>query len=60
MNKERVLYCSICSKDEHQVRALIAADNGICICNECVQVCNDALFDLLKRSKDEIPEAPKA
>ena len=34
--------CSFCGKGEAQVQRLMAGP-GICICNACVQVCNEIL-----------------
>ena len=37
--------CSFCSKPERAVQKMIAGPNGLTICNECVDVCNDILAD---------------
>ena len=34
------LYCSFCSKSQHQVKKLIAGP-AVYICDECVDVCMD-------------------
>ena len=36
------LHCSFCSKNQQQVKKMVAGD-GVNICNECVERCNDAL-----------------
>ena len=36
--------CSFCGKTEKDVRSLIAGPDGICICDECVQLC-DAMIE---------------
>jgi hypothetical protein len=41
---ERVLRCSFCNKDKHDVAKLIAGP-GVFICGGCVAVCNDILAD---------------
>ena len=46
MNKEsseKLLYCTFCGKNEHEVRKLIAGPSSIYICNECIGLCNDIL-----------------
>lgn len=36
--------CSFCSKTQGQVRKLVAGP-GVCICNECISLCNDILVE---------------
>lgn len=38
----KVLYCSFCGKNQHEVRKLIAGP-GVFICDECVDLCNDII-----------------
>ena len=38
-NDEKTLCCSFCGKGEHEVYHLFAG-NGVCICNECVELCD--------------------
>lgn len=35
------LYCSFCSKSQHEVRSLVASLRDVYICNECVELCAD-------------------
>lgn len=37
--------CSFCGKMEHQVHKLIAGPNGVFICDECVELCDEILID---------------
>lgn len=39
-NKE---VCSFCGKDESQVKQLIVGPNNLCICDECIKVCDSLL-----------------
>lgn len=41
---QRELRCSFCGKSQSQVRRLIAGQ-GVCICNECVELCQTVLED---------------
>ena len=34
--------CSFCNKDERQTEKLIAGP-GVCICDECIELCNEIL-----------------
>lgn len=43
-------YCSFCHKSEDEVDRLIASADGINICNECIQQCNEILQD------DDLPK----
>ena len=36
-------YCSFCGKSEDEVLKLIAGPNGVTICDECLEECNDIL-----------------
>ena len=42
--KEKNLTCSFCGKREDQVRRLVAGP-GVCICDECVELCFDIIDD---------------
>ena len=41
----KTLYCSFCSKSQHEVRKLIAGPGSIFICDECVGLCNQIIAD---------------
>ena len=41
---QRELRCSFCGKMQNQVQRLIAGP-GVCICNECVELCQSVLDD---------------
>jgi ATP-dependent Clp protease ATP-binding subunit ClpX len=44
--------CDFCGKDQTKVKRLIAAPNGICICNKCVFICVDVLLDNMAEFKE--------
>jgi ATP-dependent Clp protease ATP-binding subunit ClpX len=48
-NKGDVLYCSFCSKSQHEVRKLIAGTSAF-VCDECITLCNGIL-------NEETPES---
>lgn len=49
---ENTLYCSFCSKSQHEVRKLISGPR-VFICDECVALCNDIIeTDQKKELKD--------
>ncbi|MCR4945397.1 MAG: ATP-dependent Clp protease ATP-binding subunit ClpX [Lachnospiraceae bacterium] len=55
--KKDVLRCSFCGKTQGQVHKLITGSNGVCICDECVDLCNEIieeelLDDMGSRQKD--------
>ncbi len=55
----KLLYCSFCGKNQHEVRKLIAGPS-VYICDECVELCNDIIREEVKdvapkKSKDELP-----
>ncbi len=41
MNREDRIRCSFCGKPEEQAMKLIAGPNGVYICDECVELCNE-------------------
>ncbi len=41
-SNDRMLYCSFCGKNQHEVRKLIAGPS-VYICDECVELCNDII-----------------
>jgi len=44
-SKNNTVRCSFCGKTQSQVDRLIAGPNGVFICNECIELCNDILYD---------------
>ncbi|HIV64147.1 MAG TPA: ATP-dependent Clp protease ATP-binding subunit ClpX [Firmicutes bacterium] len=40
-----VRHCEFCGKTENEVGKLISAPSGVCICNDCVDLCCDLLYD---------------
>ncbi len=49
--------CSFCGKSQGQVRKLIAGPNGVYICDECIEICEDILEEELEDEDDEISAA---
>ena len=37
-------HCEFCGRSESEVGKLISAPSGVCICDGCVEICNDLLF----------------
>jgi ATP-dependent Clp protease ATP-binding subunit ClpX len=58
---KKLLLCSFCGKNQHEVRKLIAGPT-VFICDECVELCMDIIGEenksSLVKSRDGIP-APK-
>ncbi len=54
-NKNEPLRCSFCNKSQFEVRKLIkGVDQGVYICNECIDLCNDIITkDRLKSEASE-------
>ncbi len=49
---ENKIRCSFCGKLEKEVEQLVSGPNGVYICNECIEVCND----ILERSAEELKQ----
>ncbi|GAA2384166.1 ATP-dependent Clp protease ATP-binding subunit ClpX [Catellatospora methionotrophica] len=43
MTRSDVLACSFCAKTQRQVRKLISGPGAVCICDECVGLCNELI-----------------
>ncbi|GHT90965.1 ATP-dependent Clp protease ATP-binding subunit ClpX [Betaproteobacteria bacterium] len=59
-SNEKLLYCSFCSKSQHEVKKLIAGPS-VFICDECIELCNDIIRDELpadKLSKSDMADLP--
>ena len=51
--------CSFCGKTEKDTRNLIAGPDGVCICDECVQLCDAMIAQQGQRGKDSGAAAVK-
>lgn len=51
-NDDKLLYCSFCGKNQHEVKKLIAGPS-VFVCDECVELCNDII-------REEMQEAVEA
>ncbi|MBQ7227494.1 MAG: ATP-dependent Clp protease ATP-binding subunit ClpX [Clostridia bacterium] len=38
-------HCEFCGKSEDEVSKLISSPGGVCICNDCVDLCSDLLYE---------------
>lgn len=56
---EKLRMCDFCGKTERQVEVLIVAPNGVAdICNECVDVCQQAIADSRQRKAEPVDATP--
>lgn len=54
---EKLLHCSFCGKNQHEVEVMIA-DFDAFICNNCVDLCNELIAEFREekeRGEDEQP-----
>lgn len=49
--EEKVLYCSFCGKNQHEVKKLIAGPS-VFVCDECVDLCNDIMREEQKQVEE--------
>ncbi|MEV7682406.1 ATP-dependent Clp protease ATP-binding subunit ClpX [Streptomyces sp. NPDC088341] len=55
-----LLKCTFCGKNQKQVQKLIAGPSPVCICDECVGLCNELIAeDLGAPSGGTLPDLPK-
>lgn len=50
--RDKRIHCSFCGKSQSEVERIIAGQRA-CICNECVEVCNEVLADTDKEDKNK-------
>lgn len=48
------IHCSFCGKDEDHVRKLIAGPDGVYICDDCIQVCDEILEEEFGDEEEEL------
>lgn len=55
---DKILYCSFCGKNQHEVKKLIAGPS-VFVCDECVELCNDIIReetqDILENTETHLP-----
>ena len=44
-NKSNKIYCSFCGKPQDMVERLLSGPNGIYICDECIELCHEVLYE---------------
>ena len=49
------LTCSFCEKTQKQVKTLVAGP-GVCICDECISMCNDIMVEKVRPGLGTLPE----
>jgi hypothetical protein len=57
--QQELLYCSFCSKNQHEVRKLVAGPGGY-ICDECVDLCTDIVDEQMLRLIEGDEESARA
>jgi len=55
---DKLLYCSFCGKNQHEVRKLIAGPS-VFVCDECITLCNDIIREE-SQSSDEVSKMDKS
>ena len=54
----KLLYCSFCGKNQHEVRKLIAGPS-VFICDECIDLCNDIILEEVESERKQKSESKK-
>ncbi|MCX8566999.1 MAG: ATP-dependent Clp protease ATP-binding subunit ClpX [Glomeribacter sp. 1016415] len=58
-SNDKVLHCSFCGKNQHEVKKLIAGPS-VFICDECIDLCNDIIREELAGATSEANLAKSA
>ena len=53
-----MVHCSFCGKTEKQVHKLIAGPNGVYICDECIDLCDEILAEEFQDDFDTPESVP--
>ncbi|GAA2791829.1 ATP-dependent Clp protease ATP-binding subunit ClpX [Nonomuraea dietziae] len=53
------LTCTFCGKNQQQVKKLIAGPGRVCICDECVELCNELIVEDLPPEAGERAPMPR-
>ena len=56
-DSEKLLYCSFCSKSQHEVKKLIAGPSSVYICDECIDLCNEIVRDEIQAENPKQSES---
>ena len=51
--KDRNRHCEFCGRSEDEVGRLISAPSGVCICDGCVEICSDLLYNETEDKSDK-------
>ena len=54
-NDEKIIFCSFCGKNQHEVKKLIQGQPNVYICDECVDACLDIVESAEVKSADGSP-----
>ena len=59
-DNDQNLTCSFCSKGRKDVTKMIVGASKVCICNECIKLCNEILFeDASKLNSEKVKSGEK-
>lgn len=47
--KEGIMKCSFCGKSDSEVEQMVSGPNGIFICNDCIDICNEILEEQISK-----------
>ncbi len=50
-------HCSFCGKEKEETRRLITGPDGVCICDECIDICK-SMLDEWEKEKDSTESVP--
>ena len=56
LGENKILLCSFCGKNQHEVKKLIAGIS-VHICNECVDLCSNLIREELEKAEAELSDA---
>lgn len=56
MTRTPLKRCSFCGKTERQVMRMVAGANNVCICNECIMLCQEIISDAMPTMRSGHPQ----
>ena len=52
--KDEQQFCSFCGKEKSKVKRLVAGPNGLNICDECIEICNEEIKSVAGTSAETV------
>ncbi len=52
--KNEEQFCSFCGKPRDRVKVMVSGPNGLAICDECIEICNEEIHSVQEKTADVV------